>query len=94
MGAAGRPPHLLLLDHTAADDLVDGALGGGGGDRLAAAVALAVVRDLLSEKLDPARGSPFTPRAGMVPAADPGDPSAWVVNGNWPIGNVRDAARR
>lgn len=43
-------------------------------------MALAVVRDLLSEKLDPARGSPFTPRAGMVPAADPGDPSAWGVN--------------
>ena len=80
MGAAERPPHLLLLDHTAADDPVDGTLGGGGGDRLAAAVALAVVRDLLSEKLDPARGSPFTPRAGMVPAADPGDPSAWGVN--------------
>jgi DNA-directed RNA polymerase subunit RPC12/RpoP len=79
VGAAERPPHLLLLDHTAADDPVDGTLGGGGGDRLAAAVALAVVRDLLSEKLDPARGSPFTPRAGMVPA-DPGDPSAWVVN--------------
>jgi hypothetical protein len=72
VGAAGRPPHLLLLDHTAADDPVDGTLGGGGGDRLAAAVALAVVRDLLSEKLDPAHGSPFTPRAGMVPAAADG----------------------
>jgi hypothetical protein len=94
VGAAGRrPPHLLLLDHTAADDPVDGTLGGGGGDWLAAAVALAIVRDLC-EKLDSARGSPFTPRAGMVPAADPGDPSAWVVNEKLPTGSARDAARR
>jgi hypothetical protein len=48
VGATGRPAHLLLLDHAAADDAVDGGLGGGGGDRLATAVPFAVVRDLLA----------------------------------------------
>jgi len=34
----------------------------------------------ISEKLDPARGSLFTPRPGMVPAADPGDPSEVIAD--------------
>ena len=43
--SAGCPAHLLFLDHPFADDLVHGGVDERVGDRLAAAVALAVVGD-------------------------------------------------
>ena len=43
VGAAGCPSHLLFLDHSAADDVVDRGFCGGAGDRFAVAVAFTVV---------------------------------------------------
>ncbi len=43
VGAAGRPAHLLSLVHAGAHQLIDGAFGPRGRDRLASPVALAVV---------------------------------------------------
>lgn len=43
--AARRPPHLLVLHHPFADDLVDGGLGEGTGDGLPGPVTLPVVGD-------------------------------------------------
>ena len=40
VSAAGRPAHLLFLNHALADDLVDRGLGERGGEGLTRAVAL------------------------------------------------------
>ena len=52
MGTALGPLHLLALDHALADHLVDGRLRSGCRDRLAVAVALAVVRDEVAIVVD------------------------------------------
>ena len=46
VGALGRPAHLLLLDHTLADNLIDRRLSEGRGDPLAVAIPVAVFRDV------------------------------------------------
>ncbi|MEU4235062.1 hypothetical protein AB0F17_63250 [Nonomuraea sp. NPDC026600] len=76
VGAAWRPAHLLFLDHAAADDVVDGGFGGGAGDGFAAAVAFAVVGDLLAvacdvaAELDDPREERALPVVGLVGAEE------------------------
>ena len=46
MSASLCPVHLLLLDHSADDQLVYDRLGKGGADSFAIAIAVAVIRDV------------------------------------------------
>jgi hypothetical protein len=45
MRTALRPPHLLLLHHPSADDLIDRRFSERGGDRLAVAIPVPLVGD-------------------------------------------------
>ncbi len=62
MCSALDPPHLLLLDHTLAHDMVDRRLCWGTGDRLARLIAHAIIRNkrLIDLNVAPELVEPFS----------------------------------